>query len=70
MKAVLALLLGVAYGMESWTPLSSWDHEFTTSDFNNQDAKQLFSDWMKDSGREYSTIDIYYFLIRRKSTSI
>ncbi len=51
MKAVLALLLGVEYSMESWTPLSSWDHEFTTSDLNNQDSKQLFSDWMKEAYR-------------------
>eukprot|EP01083_Nonionella_stella_P051337 136264_1 len=57
MKAVLALLLGVAYGMESWNSLSSWDHEFTTAAFNEQDSKQLFSDWMRDNARTYSTLE-------------
>ena len=49
MKAILALLLGVAYS-------ASWDKEFTTEEFKAADAKQLFSDWSKHFERDYGTL--------------
>ena len=50
MKAVVALLLGVAYS-------ANWDKEFTTSEFRDESAKELFEEWATDFGREYETLE-------------
>eukprot|EP00483_Globobulimina_turgida_P001189 UN01191 len=57
MKVILALLLGVAFAINKYEPKHSWDHEFTTATFNEQDAKQLFTDWMVDNDRTYATLE-------------
>ena len=57
MKAVLALLLGVSYGLNSWEPLSIWDKEFTTEEFKSLEAKTLFQQWAEDNDRLYGTLE-------------
>merc|ERR1719476_1179821 len=57
MKAVLALLLSVAYGLNKWEPLSTWDHEFTTAEFTALEAKTLFAKWMTDNDRSYASLE-------------
>jgi len=50
MKAVLALLLGVASSL-------SWHREFTTAEYRALDQKTLFEDWAKANGRSYATLE-------------
>merc|ERR1719445_457869 len=57
MKTVLSLLLGVAYGLNKWEPLSTWDHEFTTAEFTALEAKTLFAQWMTDNDRSYASLE-------------
>eukprot|EP01084_Bolivina_argentea_P197013 337687_1 len=48
MKAVLALLLGVA---------AAWDKEYTFDDLSAIDTQSVFLDWAKAFDRDYGTID-------------
>eukprot|EP01084_Bolivina_argentea_P289056 496260_1 len=48
MKAVLALLLGVA--------VNGWNKEFTLEDLHEVDTVSLFSDWADEFGKTYDNV--------------